>query len=263
MTETAKLNITAENLEIYSERIYMFRNKIITSFALIAVLFLGAQMTAFAIDHNGKKHTTFKVRIENISTADGLTAQDGSKYPFALSPGFYAATAGKLSLFTVGKPASKGIEALAEDGNPDVLKSMSLEMPKEGSYGVFNTPVGGDKPSPILPGGAFEFTFSATKGMKFNLIMMYGQSNDLFYAPDTGIDLFPNGVALNGDMTDKFLLWDAGTEVNQAPGLGADQGPRQKGPNTGADENGVVGLVKDGFTYPATKDVLRITITSN
>jgi hypothetical protein len=114
-----------------------------------------------------------------------------------------------------------------------------------------------------LPGGAFEFTFSATKGMKLNLIMMYGQSNDLFYAPDASIDLFANGKPLSGDITDKILLWDAGTEVNQAPGLGADQGPRQKGPNTGADENGVVRLVKDGFTYPATKDVLRITITAN
>ena len=136
-------------------------------------------------------------------------------------------------------------------------------MPKAGSYGIFDTPIGGDKPSPIFPGGAFEFTFMATKGMKLNLTMMYGQSNDLFYAPDASIDLFANGKALSGDITDKFLLWDAGTEVNQAPGLGGDQGQRQKGPNTGADENGVVRLVKDGFAYPETQNVLRITITAN
>jgi hypothetical protein len=32
--------------------------------------------------------------------------------------------------------------------------------------------------------------------------------------------------------------------------------------NTGKDENGKVGLVKDGFTYPNTTDVLRVTITA-
>ena len=95
-----------------------------------------------------------------------------------------------------------------------------------------------------------------------NLSTMYGQSNDLFYAPERAIDLFDaKGNPVSGDVTDKFLLWDAGTEVNQAPGLGADQGPRQKAPNTGADENGVVRLVNDGFTYPNTKDVLKVTIT--
>lgn len=240
----------------------MLKHKFIVSVAVIAAIVIGIQ-TSFALDHKGKKHTTFKVRVENISTADGLPAQDGSKYPFALSPGLYTVAKERVELFKVGTEASKGIEAQAEDGNPEVLSADVLAMPKAGSFGIFNTPVGGDKPSPILPGGAFEFTFSASKGMKLNLIMMYGQSNDLFYAPDTGIDLFPNGVALNSDITDKFLLWDAGTEVNQAPGLGADQGPRQKGPNTGADENGVVRLVNDGFTYPSTKGVLRVTITAN
>lgn len=240
----------------------MLKHKFIVSVAVIAAIVIGIQ-TSFALDHKGKKRTTFKVRVENISTADGLPAQDGSKYPFALSPGLYTVAKERVELFKVGTEASKGIEAQAEDGNPEVLSADVLAMPKAGSFGIFNIPVGGDKPSPILPGGAFEFTFSASKGMKLNLIMMYGQSNDLFYAPDTGIDLFPNGVALNSDITDKFLLWDAGTEVNQAPGLGADQGPRQKGPNTGADENGVVRLVNDGFTYPSTKGVLRVTITAN
>ena len=40
--------------------------------------------------------------------------------------------------------------------------------------------------------------------------------------------------------------------------------PRQKAPNTGAAENGVVQTiekVKDGFHYPRTRDVLRVTVT--
>jgi hypothetical protein len=241
----------------------MLKQKFIKGAVLVAALVLGVQAGNLTFGQNGKKKVTFKVRIENVSDKDGILAQDGSKYPFALSPGLYTVTAEKLPLFKVGKSASKGIEAQAEDGDPMTLSNDVLKMPKAGSYGIFNTPVGGDKPTPILPGGAYEFTFTATKGMRLNLIMMYGQSNDLFYAPDAEIDLFAGGKALDGDITDKFLLWDAGTEVNQAPGLGSDQGPRQKEPNTGADENGVVRLVKDGFIYPDAKTVLRVTITAN
>ena len=66
-------------------------------------------------------------------------------------------------------------------------------------------------------------------------------------------------------MTRALTLWDAGTEVNQEPGVGADQAPRQKAPDTGAAENGTVRLltdVKDGFTYPAAGDVLKVTIVA-
>jgi hypothetical protein len=48
-----------------------------------------------------------------------------------------------------------------------------------------------------------------------------------------------------GDVTSQVILWDAGTELNQEPGIGADQGPRQKGANTGKAENGGVRNVKD------------------
>ena len=118
-------------------------------------------------------------------------------------------------------------------------------------------------PAPILPGQAYQFTFKAKEGMRLNLIAMFGQSNDLFYAPETAFDLFDNnGNPFTGDVTESFMLWDAGTEVNQAPGVGDEQAPRQKAANTGKAENGRVGKVADGFVYPNTKDVLRITITA-
>ena len=122
-------------------------------------------------------------------------------------------------------------------------------------------PVGEEKPAPILPNGAYEFTFTALEGMKLNLIAMYGQSNDLFYAPEKAFDLFVNGEAISGDITDKFLLWDAGTEVNQPFGIGDDQSPRQTASNSGKAENGKVRPVKDDVKYPNTKDVLKITIS--
>jgi hypothetical protein len=240
----------------------MLKHKIALAFALAATFILGVQSESFAFIGKTKKQATFKVRIENIAPADGIPAADGSKYPFALSPGLFTTSDQKVNLFRDGKKADAGIESQAEDGNPDVLYKKLLTKLGSVALGTFTKPVGAEMAAPIFRGGAFELTFTATEGSSLDLTTMYGQSNDLFYAPAKAIELFDdNGQPITGDITDKFELWDAGTEVNQAPGLGPDQGPRQKGPNTGAPENGVVHLVKDGFTYPAIKDVLRITVS--
>jgi hypothetical protein len=241
----------------------MFKSKIAAAALIAAALFVTIQTAVPANAGAAKKHAVFTVRIENISVKDGLTAADGSKYPFALSPGFFSVTKMSFDLFKTGTKASAALEAQAEDGDPSMLLDAFQHAGVTGTLQVFNTPVGGTMPSPILPGGAYEFTFYAVGGMKLNLATMYGQSNDLFYAPAGSIALFDkNGNPLSGDITGELQLWDAGTEVNQAPGIGADQGPRQAMKNTGAAENGVVGLVNDAFTYPAAKDVLRVTVTA-
>lgn len=239
----------------------MLNRKFIIVGALLLALMTGFQTDGFALGKTEQSKVKFKVRIENISTADGLTTADGSKYPFALSPGMFILSDQKENFFRVGKKANSALEAQAEDGNPELLAKEFLTKVGSLYMGVFNMPVGAEKPAPILPGGVYEFTFMAKAGMKLNLIAMYGQSNDLFYAPEKALDLFAGGEAISGDITDKFLLWDAGTEVNQAPGIGDEQAPRQKAVNTGKAENGRVGLVKDAFTYPNTKDVLKITIS--
>jgi hypothetical protein len=90
---------------------------------------------------------------------------------------------------------------------------------------------------------------------------MMGQSNDWFYAPgESGIELFKNGKPISGDITEQIILWDAGTEVDQEPGIGSDQGPRQKAPNTGQPENGVVRKVQDGKAYSNASEIMRVTI---
>jgi len=90
---------------------------------------------------------------------------------------------------------------------------------------------------------------------------MMGQSNDWFYAPaESGIELFKDGKAISGDISGQIMLWDVGTEVDQEAGIGSDQGPRQKGPNTGKAENGVVRQVQDGKAYAVGRNVLRVTI---
>jgi len=251
-------------IKAFTEKIYMLKQKFIAAAAIAAALVVGMRANTFAFDGKGKKQATFMVRIENISDKDGLVAQDGSKYPFAVSPGMYVVTDNNTGFFKEGKTASAELEAQAEDGNPELLAKKLLTVVGGLYMGIFNTPVGADMPAPILPGGAFEFTFKASVGMKLNFLAMYGQSNDLFYAPAKAISLFDaKGNPISGDFTSLFQLWDAGTEVNQAPGIGPDQAPRQMAKNTGAAENGVLHLVKDGFSYPETQNVLRITITAN
>jgi hypothetical protein len=94
---------------------------------------------------------------------------------------------------------------------------------------------------------------------------MFGQSNDLFYGPGSkGIALFDKGGnPVSGDVTRDVVLWDAGTEINQEPGFGPDQAPRQPAPNTGAGEKKPVEPVKDQYVYPPVAQVLRITISPN
>lgn len=50
---------------------------------------------------------------------------------------------------------------------------------------------------------------------------MFVPSTDLFYAQDeNGIAVFDEtGMPISGDVTDQVMLWDAGTEENQEPGV--------------------------------------------
>lgn len=240
----------------------MLKAKFAAGIALALAIVIGAQANVLAFG-KGKNQKTFKVRIENISTADGLVTEGGAKYPFAISPGVFVVNHRKNYFFNEGEQADAALESQAEDGSPEKLSKKYVTKVGSIFLGVFNKPVGSDMPAPALPGGAFEFTFTASEGMRLSFITMFGQSNDLFYAPKQAIDLFDrDGNPLTGDITGDLYLWDAGTEVNQAPGIGDEQAPRQKMANTGKAENGKVGMVKDGFTYPNIKDVLRVTITA-
>jgi hypothetical protein len=208
--------------------------------------------------------TTFTVRIENISNGNALKLAAGGAAPFALSPGLWMVHIKSTHVFESGKKdRGQGLETQAEDGNPAVLAQSLEKHQGVQSLGVFNTPVGDSKPGPLGPGHAYEFVIAAMPGSRLTMTSMFGQSNDLFYAPqEAGIRLFDaQGKPVHGDVTRQLVLWDAGTEVNQEPGAGPDQAPRQHGPNMGMAENGVVHPVKDVYTYPKTQDVLRVTIT--
>ena len=193
--------------------------------------------------------------------AEVLAGQSGLLTPFA--PGVWAVHTEADVLFTAGQAdRGLGLAALAEDGNPATLAEALATL--VGASGLFNTPVDASEPGPLLPGNAYEFTFEAAPGDKLSFATMFVQSNDLFYAPDgAGIDLFnAAGVPVTGDVTDQVLLWDAGSEVNEVPGFGSNQAPRQAGPDTGPDENGVVQVVADEFSYPDTTGTIRVVISA-
>jgi len=212
---------------------------------------------------NGDKPTKFTVRVENITKPDVFTASNGVKWSLAFSPGTAVVHTDMAPIFTAGKKdRGKGLEAQSEDGDPSML-AKSLEDGKGiKSVTVFNTPVGASIPGPITPSAAYELTISAMPGDRLSMTIMMGQSNDWFYAPtESGIELFKNGKAISGDISSQIMMWDAGTEVDQEPGIGSDQGPRQKGPNTGKAENGVVHNIQDGKLYSTASSVMRVTIT--
>ena len=206
----------------------------------------------------------FTVRVENVSVEGTLTTSTGQMLAVPLAPGTWVVHAGDAPMFSdMTTDRGAGLEALAEDGDPSML-GPSLAAHLGFDSGVFNTPVGASAPAAIGPGEAYEFSFDAAPGSKLSLATMFVQSNDLFYAPSaSGIALWDaSGTPVSGDITNQFMLWDAGTEVNQEPGEGMDQAPRQGDANTGATEGGTVRLVDDGFTYPATDAVIQVTITA-
>jgi len=191
-----------------------------------------------------------------------LAAQTGVTSP--LAPGVFAVHTGSNILFSAGlADRGEGLEALAEDGSPaDLVMATASRVGVSGS-GAFTTPEGASGPGPLFPGSAYTFTFSAEPGERLSFATMFVQSNDWFYAPDgSGIALWTSGGApISGDITSMMRLWDSGTEVDQVPGVGIDQAPRQAGPNTGAaDPNNTVREVND-TRIPAVGDVIRITIT--
>ena len=196
---------------------------------------------------------------------DYVSANTGIVYP--LSPGAWTVhKSGTMPLFKTGAyDFGKGLEAIAEDGNPATLGMTLKTTAGVESSGVFNTPDGASQPAPLGPGMKYTFSFSATHSDdQLSFATMFVQSNDLFYSPgEEGISLFNKHAPISGDITSSLSLWDAGTEVNEEPGYGPNQVMRQTAPNTGVTEHNPVGKVNDSFTYPSVESIIKVTISSN
>lgn len=200
--------------------------------------------------------TEFSVTIENIG---GPETVNGS--PFVISPGAFASHKNGAPIFSKGAPErNNGLEEVAEDGTPGrlagVLENAALVY-ESGTFGE----------GPLTPGSESSYTFSVEAKPPYeylSLVTMFVQSNDLFYAigGHGGIDLFDGNEAIEGDVTSHLRLWDAGTEINEQPGHGQNQAPRQKGAGLGLVERGTIVPIKDvnGYDYPNVTDVLTVTV---
>jgi hypothetical protein len=207
--------------------------------------------------------TRFTIRVENVSQGDALKLSNGRSAPFVSAPVLWVIhTASTNPIFTGGqRDAGEGLELLAETGDPSQLVKALGKKSGITSVGAVARPSGATADGPITPGQRYEFEVVARPGQLLSTAWMFGQSNDLFYSNDRPIALFTTaGKPRSGEMTVQLSLWDAGTEVNEEPGLGPNQGPRQATPDAGVTESQGIAHVRDGYSYPPISKVLRLTI---
>lgn len=221
--------------------------------------------------------------------ADAVAEVTGITTP--LSPPVLAVHEQGFQVFTVGQPAGEGIETVAEDGFPASMLGGNPLPPAperdlvdilQGEDGVRSVSAmanpGGNvpalEPAPNGDGESVTFTIEALPGDMLSLAAMYVQSNDYFFGFDqAGIPLFDsNSNPVSGDISGQIILYDAGTEVDEEPGVGPTQKPRQApdAEDVGEDEGGVVQIIvgpgedggtDEGNTYPGAAQIIRVTIT--
>lgn len=209
---------------------------------------------------------TFRVLIENVSVPNTIQSPriDGT---VPLSHGVYA-TYASGNLFNPGQLSDEGTARIAEDGFT-TLKTNDLNNNSSIiDHGEFVAPGGPDTGAALFAGESSMFMVSAKPGDKLQIQSMFVQSNDWFYSfSEGGLTLFNGSTPISGDMTSKLVLYDSGTERDDAPGTGPYQKPVQ-GPtqaNFGPDDS--VNMITEArtrhsqFSIPATTSVIRITIT--
>ena len=214
-----------------------------------------AEKVSVTVTH--KSGTTFDVLVENTST--------GSAFPLILTPVVWAIHAPGAPLFTMGEPASSGLEMLAEDGATANFLSEVAAMSSVASSGAVGT-------GPIMGGSSYSFEVSATMASPMlNLVSMVVPSNDTFLALGmNGIRLVDTSgtprsdMDIAADIAGMLMAHESGTEANQSGAIGPDMAPHQAAPNTGASEGtSTVRLVDDIWMYPSLPHLVKATLRAN
>ena len=199
--------------------------------------------------------TSFSVTVSNAS--------GGSTFPLIMSPVAWAVHGDSFSSFTLGAPASPGLEHLAEDGASTTLLSEWATDSTVSSSGVAGT-------APFSSGNSVTFQAAPDSTHRYlSLEAMLVPSNDTFAA------LGPMGIALldtsgtprsdndiAADILTNLAAYESGTEANQGSALGPDMAPYQSAPNTGASEgSGRVRAIDGVWPFPAMPQLLKVTLT--
>ena len=228
-----------------------------------AVLPIARQFVAGASD-GGDAGRMFTVTVENVSTP-GTLDTDRANGVVPLSPPVWAVYDGENPAFVPGEHANEGTGIVAEDGFPATLVETLASAENVAESGVAPSPGGAIEGPPLGPGESVEFGFSAAPGDQFTMETMFVQSNDWFYGFE-GLSLFEGSEPIAGDVTDAIAVYDAGTEVDTAPGTGPDQKPAQdpEAMDVGPKEDEPIQLAAErhpDFDVPDASEVIEVTIT--
>lgn len=191
---------------------------------LVATLGLGAASSASAV--------MLSVTVENLAPTDGVF----------LTPVWVGFHDGSFDLYNSAEAASAELERLAEDGNTAPL-SAAFAASSAGSAGGTDANVFGPG-GPFSPGhsNTVVFDLDPAGGQYFSYASMVIPSNDAFIANgnplahrifDDAGNVIPMEILILGT-----AVLDAGTEVNTEEDAAF---LNQSAPDTGIDENGVVG----------------------
>ena len=161
---------------------------------LIAVLLLFGWNSVQAAEP-----ASYRIRITNLTPGQVMT------------PPLWLVHQSSFSLFTLGEPASSGLQTLAKDGDPSVLVGEVSSNPAVNSYAI------GDGIPPVelatdavFPGQSLEVTLAGSPTAFLSLASMLASTNDAFVSY--------RGLSLNmapGQTQVVFLsVYDAGAETN-------------------------------------------------
>jgi PKD repeat protein len=258
-----------------------------TSDGELVASFENVQSSTLTVDFKGRsRNPGGEVASRAWEFGDGTTGSGANPSHTYEAQGEYTVT-----LTVEGSDGSTA--STSRDVSVGVAGTQQFEVTIENVGEVFPiTKSGAFGTQPAGPGEEHAFTFTAGPeeipgtGTVLSLATMFVQSNDAFYAFEPGgLSLFKSGgtpIGLNepADVTDAVGMWDAGTEVDQEPGTGSNQAPRQSQPDTGPDEDGNVvqitdldddGMLEDTASvdtepdtleYPSVSDVINVTIES-
>jgi hypothetical protein len=178
---------------------------------------------------------TVYISIENLSSEAGTF----------LTPTWVGIHDGRFDLFDRYRPASEGLERLAEDGNTSILSQEFNFQP-----GIDRVLVGNQGTKTVIdPGEKVEISLDLNTDninhQYLSYASMLAPSNDAFIANENSrsIDLFDSqGNLKSGEyIIYGDRLWDSGTEKNDEE-LNSTNFAGQVTPNTGTTEQGTVNL---------------------